>query len=68
MLEISKGWQIFSLVYISVCFLSYSPMNLVMGVQFWKKFWKVNIINKAKVHIWSIFLDILPSLEALASN
>ncbi|XP_062009553.1 uncharacterized protein LOC133726094 [Rosa rugosa] len=47
---------------------SCSPFDLFVGVSFWKKLWKVVIPNSAKVHIWRVYHNILPSLERLASK
>ncbi|XP_024156414.1 uncharacterized protein LOC112164456 [Rosa chinensis] len=47
---------------------SYSPLTLPVGASFWKKLWKASIPNKAKIHIWRVCLDILPSLGSLASK
>ncbi|PRQ57723.1 hypothetical protein RchiOBHm_Chr1g0351461 [Rosa chinensis] len=44
---------------------SYNPLQLPIGTGFWKKLWKVVIPNKAKIHIWRVCLDILPSLGSL---
>ncbi|XP_062021164.1 uncharacterized protein LOC133737669 [Rosa rugosa] len=47
---------------------SRSPFQVSVGVNFWKKIWKVVIPNSAKVHIWRVCHNILPSLERLASK
>ncbi|XP_062014320.1 uncharacterized protein LOC133730820 [Rosa rugosa] len=47
---------------------SRKPFDLSVGVKFWKKLWQVNIPSSAKVHIWRVCHDILPSLERLASK
>ncbi|XP_024164012.1 uncharacterized protein LOC112170994 [Rosa chinensis] len=47
---------------------SFCPMPLPVGSAFWKKFWKVAIPNKAKIHMWRVCLDILPSLGSLATR
>ncbi|KAL6195800.1 hypothetical protein ACLB2K_031418 [Fragaria x ananassa] len=47
---------------------SRQPFTHNVSVAFWKKLWKVAIPNGAKVHIWRVCHDILPSLERLASK
>ncbi|XP_061999168.1 uncharacterized protein LOC133716477 [Rosa rugosa] len=47
---------------------SRSPFQLSVGVNFWKKLWKITIPNSAKVHIWRVCHNILPSMERLASK
>ncbi|XP_024164256.1 uncharacterized protein LOC112171284 [Rosa chinensis] len=37
-------------------------------MDFWKTLWKVLIPNSAKVHVWRVCNNILPSLERLASK
>ncbi|XP_062013973.1 uncharacterized protein LOC133730390 [Rosa rugosa] len=37
-------------------------------IQFWKKLWQANIPCTAKVHVWKIFHNILPSLERLVAK
>ncbi|PRQ37209.1 putative reverse transcriptase zinc-binding domain-containing protein [Rosa chinensis] len=47
---------------------SRSPFQLSVGVNFWKKLWKITIPNSAKVHIWRVCHNMLPSMERLASK
>ncbi|PRQ38773.1 putative ribonuclease H-like domain, reverse transcriptase zinc-binding domain-containing protein [Rosa chinensis] len=44
------------------------PFDLMVNGGFWKKLWKVLIPNAAKIFIWRICHNILPSLERLASK
>lgn len=46
----------------------HQPFDLTVGVAFWKKIWKVNIPNGAKVNIWRVCHNILPTLEKLQSK
>ncbi|XP_061999224.1 uncharacterized protein LOC133716539 [Rosa rugosa] len=45
-----------------------SPFHLSVGVALWKKLWKVNIPSSAKIHIWRVCHNILPSMERLESK
>lgn len=47
---------------------SYVPLSLSISSSFWKKLWKASIPNKAKVHVWRIYADIIPSLSCVASK
>ncbi|XP_062028303.1 uncharacterized protein LOC133744174 [Rosa rugosa] len=44
------------------------PFDLMVNGGFWKKLWKVLIPNAAKIFIWRVCHNILPSLERLASK
>lgn len=49
-------------------FSSYSPISQVVDSKFWKKLWKTKIPNKARVHAWRLYIDILSSLGSLTSK
>ncbi|KAM5553802.1 hypothetical protein ABKV19_025832 [Rosa sericea] len=45
-----------------------SSFTLPVNGGFWKKLWKVMVPNVAKIYIWKVCHDILPSLERLVSK
>ncbi|XP_062028872.1 uncharacterized protein LOC133744858 [Rosa rugosa] len=47
---------------------SRSPFELFVGVDFWKKLWKVVMPSSAKIHIWRVCHNILPSKDRLLSR
>ncbi|XP_062006063.1 uncharacterized protein LOC133723263 [Rosa rugosa] len=47
---------------------SRSPFELFVGVDFWKKLWKVVMPSSAKIHIWRVCHNILLSKDRLLSR